>query len=101
SIMATISGSNFGGARASGGPVDPSHNYLVGERGPEMFVPSVPGTIVPNDALTAKPEVNLRLVNAFDVGVIGDYLGSDAGDELVMNVVRRNADSIRQMTVGA
>jgi hypothetical protein len=34
--------------RASGGPVRPSSTYLVGERGPELFVPSVAGTIVPN-----------------------------------------------------
>lgn len=34
-----------------GGPVFAQQNYLVGERGPELFVPSTPGTIVPNHAL--------------------------------------------------
>lgn len=33
--------------RASGGRVRAGHRHLVGERGPEMFVPDVPGTIVP------------------------------------------------------
>ncbi|MEQ9813987.1 MAG: hypothetical protein RLO50_14500 [Azospirillaceae bacterium] len=37
----------FGGFKASGGPVDPSRWYMVGERGPEAFVPNVPGRIIP------------------------------------------------------
>jgi hypothetical protein len=40
---------NFGGARALGGPVSGGTPYLVGERGPELFVPSVSGGIVPNN----------------------------------------------------
>lgn len=38
----------FGGFRANGGPVMPSRAYVVGERGPELFVPSSAGNIVPN-----------------------------------------------------
>jgi hypothetical protein len=34
--------------RASGGSVTPGRAYMVGERGPEPFIPSVPGTILPN-----------------------------------------------------
>lgn len=37
-----------GGARAAGGPVDAGSAYLVGENGPEMFVPQSAGTIAPN-----------------------------------------------------
>jgi hypothetical protein len=36
------------GARASGGPVSAGKNYLVGERGPEIFSPSSSGSIIPN-----------------------------------------------------
>lgn len=39
----------FGGARAFGGPVFGGRPYLVGERGPEMFIPQSSGTILPND----------------------------------------------------
>jgi hypothetical protein len=42
---------NFGGAREKGGPVSGNKTYLVGERGPELFVPSVGGSIVPNNQL--------------------------------------------------
>jgi hypothetical protein len=38
---------NYGGADAAGGPVNPNHSYLVGERGAEMFVPQATGSIVP------------------------------------------------------
>lgn len=37
----------FGGARALGGPVEPGRAYLVGERGPELFVPRAAGAIAP------------------------------------------------------
>jgi phage-related minor tail protein len=33
------------GARANGGPVSPGGAYLVGERGPELFMPNAGGTI--------------------------------------------------------
>jgi hypothetical protein len=37
--------------RANGGPVSTGTPYMVGERGPELFVPKSSGTIVPNHAL--------------------------------------------------
>ena len=37
--------------RAVGGPVSAGSPYMVGERGPELFVPGHSGTIVPNNAL--------------------------------------------------
>lgn len=41
----------FGGARARGGPVVAGRPYLVGEQGPEIVVPRLSGTVVPNDEL--------------------------------------------------
>jgi len=38
----------FGGRREAGGPVIAGQAYLVGERRPEIFVPSSSGTILPN-----------------------------------------------------
>lgn len=43
--------SNFSGPRANGGPVDMGRSYLVGERGPELFMPGRSGMITPNNAL--------------------------------------------------
>jgi hypothetical protein len=41
----------FGGFRASGGPVSGGKAYVVGERGPELMVPNMSGTVIPNHAL--------------------------------------------------
>lgn len=40
--------SAFGGARANGGPVMANTPYLVGERGPELFMPNTSGTVLSN-----------------------------------------------------
>lgn len=37
--------------RALGGPVSGGNPYVVGERGPELFVPAVSGSIVPNNSV--------------------------------------------------
>lgn len=42
----------FGGGRATGGTVSRGNAYMVGERGPEMFVPYTAGKIVPNSGGT-------------------------------------------------
>ena len=47
--LGAIFGAVFGGARASGGDAMPKHAYLIGEQGPEMFVPRTAGTVVPAD----------------------------------------------------
>lgn len=39
------------GARADGGPVTSGGAYLVGERGPELFMPASSGQIVPNQGV--------------------------------------------------
>jgi lambda family phage tail tape measure protein len=43
----------FWGGRAEGGDVSSSNSYMVGERGPELFVPKTAGTIIPNNKLSS------------------------------------------------
>jgi len=50
-VFRDLFGGLFGGPRAKGGPVDHGRAYMVGERGPELFVPSGSGKIVPHNAL--------------------------------------------------
>jgi hypothetical protein len=47
-IIGGAIGRAIAGRRAEGGPVFAQKPYMVGERGPEMFVPRTDGTIVPN-----------------------------------------------------
>jgi len=42
---------NFGGGKALGGPVSAGTSYVVGERGPELFVPTTSGKIIPNGGM--------------------------------------------------
>ncbi len=65
-IFGSIFGSLFGGARADGGPVAGGVPYLVGERGPELFVPKSSGTVMPNGSvggvtsLTVAPQITVN-----------------------------------------
>lgn len=47
----------FGGARAMGGPVNTGKAYLVGEQGPELFMPNTGGSIVPNKVIGGGTQV--------------------------------------------
>ena len=50
-LAAGISGAILKGFRAEGGPVGAGGAYVVGEKGPELFVPHSSGSIVPNGAM--------------------------------------------------
>lgn len=39
--------------RAKGGPVSANDPYVVGEAGPELFIPKTSGTVIPNDKIDA------------------------------------------------
>ena len=41
--------------RQEGGPVNPNQPFLVGEVGPELFVPAQAGNIIPNNVLFSPP----------------------------------------------
>jgi phage-related minor tail protein len=53
--------------RATGGPVSGGRAYMVGERGPELFVPTAAGRIEPPVAVGAAPNVRLT-INISDNG---------------------------------
>jgi hypothetical protein len=62
--IAGLAGSLFGlPGRATGGPVAPERAYLVGERGPEVFVPTSAGRVETLGAPRARDaRVSIRLV---------------------------------------
>ena len=59
------------GKRARGGPVSRAKPYVVGERGPELFVPRTSGTVVPNSSLGGSASVTVN-VDASGSSVEGD-----------------------------
>jgi hypothetical protein len=50
----------FGGARAQGGPVSPGKVYRIGERGPELFAPRMPGRVIPNGGTAGRTELHFH-----------------------------------------
>jgi phage-related minor tail protein len=64
------------GRRASGGAVTNNTPYLVGERGPELFMPSGSGTIIPNNQMGMGSTTNVtnNYINAIDVKSFEDRL---------------------------
>jgi hypothetical protein len=66
SIGGAIGGAlGFGGGRAMGGPVASGTAYVVGERGPELFVPKSSGMVVPN-GMGGGTTINLTVNGAID-----------------------------------
>jgi len=62
---------SFGGTpmKAIGGPVQRGNPYVVGERGPELFVPSRTGSIVPNDKMNGGGQVVVNQTINVSTGV--------------------------------
>lgn len=64
SLASAVLGAAFGlPGRATGGPVSPGRAYLVGERGPEVFVPTASGSIT---AMTGSAPRNVRVAIAIN-----------------------------------
>ena len=82
--------------RASGGPVKGGDPYVVGEKGPELFVPNSSGNIVPNHAMGGSNMV--VNVDASGTSVEGDDDRSRQLGELIGAAVQ--AEIVRQQRPG-
>ncbi|MBW6401424.1 tape measure protein [Roseomonas sp. HJA6] len=73
-------GSWLGGLfRAEGGPVAAGQPYIVGERGPEWFVPDRGGTVLPNGTAPAGASITTNITI--------DARGADAGVEVRLRML--------------
>jgi phage-related minor tail protein len=94
--IGSLLGNLFGGARAKGGPVTAGQAYLVGEQGPELFVPGSSGGIVPNGALRPGAAVNAPVVNVtITTPDAGSFLASRRQVEAALaGAVRRGSGGL-------
>lgn len=77
----------FAGFRAGGGPVSPGSAYVVGERGPELFVPSSSGKVLPEIQSAAQPvQVNLT-INSVDPHTAAQTIANQ--ERLITGMIRR------------
>ena len=90
-------------ARAIGGPVSMGSPYIVGERGPELFIPSTSGNIIPNGKIGANVQVNV--INQSGVQMTAkQYTKVDAEGYIVnvmLNAVATNKGGMRDVLQGA
>jgi TP901 family phage tail tape measure protein len=83
-------------ANAAGGPVTTGTPTIVGERGPELFVPPSNGNIVPNSQMAgAAPQVTV--VNVQKEDQIPAAMNSPQGHEVIMNFITQNRDQVRRV----
>jgi len=79
----------FGGARAAGGPVGGGKAYLVGERGPELFVPGGSGQIIPNGAGGGGQPIQVNMtITSVDPQTAAQTIA--AQERLITGMVRRS-----------
>jgi len=66
--------------RANGGPVSAGSPYIVGERGPELMIPTSAGTVIPNNQLgsgASGANYVTYNINAVDAGSFKQMLARD------------------------
>lgn len=83
--FSAFSGISLAGARADGGPTAAGLPYLVGERGPEIFLPSSSGQVIPNHELS-------NLGGGNGIGTQNNYYGP--GAELFWSQVDQRAAGV-------
>jgi TP901 family phage tail tape measure protein len=79
----TLGGTSIPG-RASGGPVRSNRAYIVGEEGPELFIPKSDGYIVRSGAV--KTEVSNESIN---INIFADVIDQQAVDRFVAKLERK------------
>lgn len=95
-VVSTISSTNFSGAYDDGGSIPSGKWGIVGEVGPEIVQgPANVTSRKDTEALLSgsqqqKPEVNIKNINVIDPSLIQQYLATDDGEQMIMNVIRRN-----------
>ena len=92
-------GNIFGGKKANGGPVSSGKSFLVGEKGPELFVPKSSGTIVPNNQLGGGSSTSVVVnVDASGTSAEGDEPDAAQLGRLIGSVVQ--AELIKESRPG-
>lgn len=84
--------------RAKGGPVSGGQMYMVGERGPELFVPGRSGTIVANDKMGGSSTNVVVNVDAKGSSVEGNEQGANQLGRVISAAVQ--SELIKQQRPG-
>jgi len=92
--------------RAEGGPVAANSPYIVGEKGPELFVPKASGNIVPNSSLLTSIASSAKALTAMfratggPVTAGAPYIVGEEGPELFVPAASGNVTPTRETRSG-
>ena len=88
--IATIRSQQYQG-RATGGLTQAGTPYVVGERGPELFMPNQTGTIIPNGNMASGKDVNVTFnIQALDARGVDELIVERKG--IITNIIRDAAE---------
>ena len=89
--IAAIQSQQYQG-RKTGGLVQKGSQYVVGESGPEAFIPNRTGTIIPNGNMDSTKQVNVNFsIQALDSAGVDDLLLERRG--LITNIIREATEA--------
>lgn len=104
-LVNQIASVSYSGAYDEGGHIPAGKWGIAGEFGPEII--NGPANVTSRkdtmDLLSKanepapNTEMKVRVINAFDSAIVGDYLGSDEGEKIIMNVIKRNDTTIKSV----
>lgn len=82
--------------KALGGNVFPNTNYLVGELGPEVFMPNTAGRIVPNNRLNSSGGSSINITVNAGMGTNGALVGKQ-----IVEAIKKYEKTSGQVFAGA
>ena len=84
--------------RARGGPVSAQIPYIIGELGPELFVPGSSGSVVPNDILRSSGQSTAAIKEAISSVSTVALTGSEQIAKSMGEIIRANLETLTDVT---
>ena len=101
-LVSQISSVAFSGAYDEGGNIPAGKWGIVGEYGPEIV--NGPANVTSRKDTAAllgsagsqqPAPVNIKNINVLDPSIVGEYLATDDGERVIMNVMQRNKRALQ------
>jgi hypothetical protein len=81
--------------RQAGGFLARGQAGIVGERGPELFVPQTSGRVVPNGQIGGAPQVTVTPIIVDDPDLVANFLATEEGADSVVAILQRRRRQLK------